>query len=299
MKFIDSASFKKLVSYKEFLPLLKNAFRDNSYQVPKRMHLDVGSNNISLVMPCWNNHYYGIKQVLVAPKNKDKGLPTIRGKYDLYNAEDGSPLLSIDAKALTNFRTAATSLLATSFFKKEIHNVLIMGAGAVASSLLEAYQEIYSPMIYIWNRNRVNAELLNEKFNGNCSVIDDHQTVISKVEVISCASHSELPILFGENVTKEQHIDLIGSYTPNLREADDQLIIKGQIYIDDWPACEESGDLAIPLARGIIDRSSIKATLFELCREEVIAPKNGITIFKSVGNAIEDLAAAIYIYKKF
>ncbi|GLR17718.1 ornithine cyclodeaminase family protein [Portibacter lacus] len=285
MKIISEKDISRLIRYKDLVAQLKSGFADEQVSVPKRLHLDLPNDNISLVMPAWNDRYYGLKQIIACPHNPQKNLPTIQGKFDLFDVNNGNHLASIDAKKLTAVRTAVTSVLASTYFVSNPKKLVILGKGVVAMHLKEAYQAYYNlDEVVIWNRaNEENIDLEKE---------------ISDADIVSCATHAYEPILKGQWVTRSLHVDLVGSYKPNMREADDDLISKCQIYIDDAPAMKECGDLAIPLKEGTITEDDIKGNLFELCRNRIqVSPSMQPTLFKSVGHAIEDLTAAIYFYE--
>ncbi len=300
---IDSQGLISLLDYKELAHTIKEAFSSYTSEIPDRMHLNLGDENIALVMPAWDEKYYGIKQVFVCPHNGDNELPIIQGRYDLYIKDSGVHLASIDAPSLTAFRTAATSVLASSILKSKAKNLLVMGSGVIAAQLVAAYHELYDlKQITIWSRNHANAERLAHKFDylQIVNVSSNLRSEVAKADIISCATHAYEPILKGKWIKGNPHIDLVGSYKPSMREVDDAAISMSQIYIDDYPAMKESGDLLIPLKSGIISKDSIAGTLRSMSSMDSIdVQPNQPTLFKSVGHAIEDLAAAIYFYEKF
>ncbi len=273
------------VNYTELIKRLKEAFASEDYHVPDRMHLNLPSSNIALVMPAWTETYYGLKQIIACPDNSKIGLPTIQGRYNLFNVLNGTHLAEIDAARLTAVRTAATSVLASSFFVDKPKKLVILGNGVIGQHLKEAYNQYYKlEQTVVWSRS------INKTI--------DLEKELKDADIISCATHAYDPILKGEWIKGNPHIDLVGSYKPNMREVDDDAIKNAHIYIDDQPALKESGDLFIPLSSGVITLDDIKGSLFDLCSKRT-KPIQGDkpTIFKSVGHAIEDLAAAIYFYE--
>lgn len=283
-----------------FKEVLNQAFNSPEFTIPERLHLDIGHKNISLVMPAFNHRYYGLKQIIACPDNPLARLPIIQGSYDLFDVKDGRHLTRVDASKLTAVRTAATSVFATSFFLDKVENMVIMGAGVIARHLVQAYDECYSPKnIFIWNRSLDKASALVRELENDfpVSMCTDLKAIFKTCDLVSCATHAKTPILYGADIEGPIHIDLIGSYKVDHREIDDDLIGSGDIYVDDWKALHETGDLVIPIHSGIVHESDIRGTLYQLARNEVIIGNNPITIFKSVGLALEDLAIAINIYE--
>lgn len=299
---ISQEEIVETLDYNDLIKVLEVAFSSDEFSVPDRMHLDLPGDNISLVMPAWNRSYFGLKQIIACPKNSEIELPTIQGKYDLFDVKNGVHLAGIEPKKLTAIRTAATSVLAANYLKQKASSLLIMGAGVLAEEMIKAYTSAFDiSEIIIWNRTMDHASSLVSKFEGSYPVklSKNLPEEASRADIISCVTHSYEPILNGNWISPNTHIDLVGSYKKNMRETDDVALSKGDIYIDHIQALHESGDLCIPLASGAIRQSDIKGTLFDLCRKEVSPVQSERpTIFKSVGHAIEDLATAIYLFEK-
>jgi len=287
MKEISKEDIFESLDYNALVSQLRNAFANPNYNIPKRQHLDLPTPNSALIMPGWNDRYYGLKQIIVSPNNSQYNLPTIQGKYDLFDVINGQHLVAIDAQALTSVRTAASSVLASSFFVDQPETLLVMGNGVIGKQLVKAYNAFYTlNRTQIWSRS----------LDGNIDLPKE----ANNADIISCATHAYEPIIQGEWVNEHKHFDLVGSYRKDMREANDDLISKCEIYVDDWNALQESGDLYTPIANEIITKENIKGTLFDLCRGELIPRKDhGLTLFKSVGHALEDLAAAIYFYELY
>jgi len=213
----------------------------------------------------------------------------------------------LDAKALTNKRTAAASALASSFLsRKDSKKLLLLGTGALAPDLIHAHISV-RPIeeVYVWGRNikkaATLADLLKAK-NINTQPISDLDEVIPHMDIISAATMSKDPLIKGELVTKGTHIDLVGSYKPDMREGDDVLIQKSSLYVDTIEgATKESGDIVIPLKKELISEDDILGELSSLCSslEMKRISEDEITFFKSVGYALEDLVAGEYFYQKW
>jgi ornithine cyclodeaminase/alanine dehydrogenase-like protein (mu-crystallin family) len=266
-----------------------------------------------LLMPAWQvGKYLGVKMVTVSPKNGKYNLPSIHGIYTLFDAAQGMPLAQINATTLTAQRTAAASALASSFLsKKNSKTLLMVGTGALAPELIRAHISVRPiETVYVWGRNLEKAKAVSnfitkylqvsEKANFEVFPIENIEEGIEKADIISCATLSPTPLIFGKNLKAGQHLDLVGAYRPDMREADDEVILKSSVFIDTYDGMHESGDIASPLKDGILKRENICGDLFQLCRGEKTGRKNNneITFFKSVGHALEDLAAAKLIYEK-
>ena len=138
--------------------------------------------------------------------------------------------------------------------------------------------------------------------NFKIKAINTIKEKISDVDIVSCATLSKTPLVFGKYLKEGQHIDLVGAYKIDMREADDEAIKKSNVFLDTYQGgLKESGDIVIPLQNGIIAEKDIRADLFQLCSGKKQGRVNNkeISFFKSVGHALEDLAAASYYYKKF
>ncbi len=303
MKNITAHQIETLFSYQEFIPFL-NDYLTQKIVVPQRNHFDIGDNSL-LLMPAWSEKYCGVKIATAFPNNRKIGKPTIHAVYTLFDAKTGEPLLQVDGKILTNKRTAAASALASQYLsKKGSKNLLMVGNGALCPELIKAHATV-RPInnVKIWGRNTDSANRVVEENNWrdlNVEISKNIETDFVWADIISCATSAINPIVFGKYITSGTHIDLVGSYKPNMREADDDLVIKSSIFIDNEAAKKECGDIFIPLKNKIINESSIKGVLADLAKEKIKGrnSEKEITLFKSVGFALEDLAGAEYLFKK-
>ena len=303
MKILEKDDIQKVLNYKDLINALKLAFQSN-IKVPPRHHHDFknpkeGIDSTLLLMPAWEeSEQLGVKIVTVSPNNAKYNLPGINGLYLLFDAQKGVLEAIMEGKALTARRTAAASALASSYLsKKTSSSMLMIGTGALSKQLIKAHSEVRDLReIYIWGRDKSKALKIVEELENdfNIKAIDNIKDKISDVDIISCATLSVTPLVFGKYVKAGQHVDLVGSYKPNMREADDELIKKADIFIDTSMAKKETGDIKIPLETGLIDENNIRGDLFQLTRaeKESRVSDTQITLFKSVGHALEDLAAA-------
>lgn len=307
---LSTQQLNELLTFPKAVKILEKAFQ-GKITVPLRHHHQyenpaMGADSTLLLMPAWKSGaYLGIKIVTVSPKNGNLNLPAIQGLYLLFDAKTGVPVAQMDAKLLTVKRTAAASALASSFLsRKESSTLLMIGTGALAPHLIAAHASIRPiEKVLVWGRDRAKAQMIveqskNEQFT--IQTIEHIEEGMEKADIISCATLSTEPLIFGKWLKKGQHIDLVGSYLPHAREADDEVIIKATIFVDTMEgATKESGDIVIPLQKGILRQSDIPADLFDLCQGKHTgrqSPKE-ITVFKSVGHGLEDLATAVYLYE--
>ncbi len=263
-----------------------------------------------LLMPAWTDSasrvglYLGAKIVNVFPGNSARGLPAVSGLYVLQSGRTGETLAAIDGTRLTLWRTAAASALAARHLARpDAERLLVVGAGALAPFLARAHASVLPlTSMTVWNRSseggrRLAASLAATGLPAEAS--EDLQGAVAEADVISCATLSTAPLIEGRWLKPGQHLDLVGAFSMAMREADDEALRRTRIFVDTDAACAEGGDVAIGLASGIITRAEIAADLPALCRgAEGRRTADEITLFKSVGAAIEDLAAAILVWRK-
>ena len=304
--YIEDKFVQDNTNFLQLIQALKEAFSMDTTEVPLRHHHDFpnpkeGVESTLLLMPAWNpGNEAGVKIVTVSPNNGKYDLPAIQGTYVYMDAHKGSVKAILDAKQLTAKRTAAASALAAKYLAKmNASTMLMIGTGALAENLIRAHATV-RPLqkIYVWGRSLEKAFNVKDLLSSDGLEIIPVSTVeevISKVDIISCATLSAIPLVHGHHLVPGQHIDLVGAYKNNTREADDAAIKKSSVYVDTFQGgLKESGDIVIPLKSGILKESEICADLFELCsgRQKGRRSETEITLFKSVGHALEDLAAA-------
>lgn len=301
----------RVVAALDYAPLI-DALRDiflTDYTMPVRHHhfyeTDEGVENTFILMPVWNDRYLGVKQVTVAPANSSKGLPAIHASYTLLDARTGVPLAQLDAAELTSRRTACTSALAASFLARtDVESLLVVGSGKVAQHLVQAHTAVRPyKHISVWARDGHKAQTMADQLADlgySVSATTDLAGAARTADVISCATLSPTPLIKGEWLKPGTHLDLIGSHTPRTREADDEVIRRSEVFVDSRAgALHETGELAIPIAEGLLKPENVKADIAELCKgiHAGRTEAEGITLFKSAGMAVEDLAAALLVYQ--
>lgn len=308
--YIQEDFIERNVHFPSLIRVLKDAFSSNDVLVPMRHHHDfpnpqVQEDSTLLLMPAWKpSKQAGVKIATVSPANGQFDLPAIQGVYIYLDALKGGVLALLEAKSLTKKRTAAASALASKYLsKKNASSLLMIGTGALSSNLIQAHASV-RPIkeVFVWGRDYAKAEIICKKFINSSFTIKPIKYIedkISEVDIISTATLSKTPLILGKYLKRGQHIDLVGAYKTDMREADDETIKRSEVFIDTFQGgLKESGDIVIPLENNTLKIEDIKADLFDLTSEKKKGRNNDreITVFKSVGHALEDLAAATYFY---
>ncbi|OMH36265.1 ornithine cyclodeaminase family protein [Motiliproteus sp. MSK22-1] len=266
-----------------------------------------------LLMPAWlSGEYLGVKQVNVFPGNSRQNMPALSSHYTLSCGKTGRPLMLLDGNELTARRTAAASALASRFLSREdASNMLMVGAGRMACRLIPAHMSVRSiQTVQVWNRNEeasasLVAELQAAGVNARICAADQLEVAAQQADIISCATMATAPLILGDWLKPGAHLDLVGSFTPTMRETDNTAMQRGLVFVDTRKgALSETGDLIIPISEGAITKDKIVAEFHELCsgkhpgRSGLEDAENAVTVFKSVGDSMEDLAAAILAYQQ-
>jgi len=222
--------------------------------------------------------------------------------YTLYDARTGQPLAQMDGDQITARRTAAASALAASMLARpDARRLLVVGAGRVAALLPHAYRAVLPiEQVQVWARKPAHAVVLAKTWRNagiDADAVADLPAAVAQADVISCATLATEPLIHGAWLRSGSHLDLIGGFTPQMREADDDCFVGAGLWVDTDEALKKSGDLLGPLARGVIAPADIRGTLADLCRGQAPGHEHARTVFKSVGSALEDLAAAMLIHE--
>jgi ornithine cyclodeaminase len=304
MRVVTAAEVHQSLDFPALIDALAAMFKAGC-EVPLRHHHGIavpGAPEATLLlMPAWQpGAALGIKVVSVFPGNAAKSLPAVMGQYLLLDATTGAPRALIDGTALTLRRTAAASALASRFLSRtDAAHLLMIGTGALAPHLIAAHCTVRPiKRVTIWGRNPEHARAAAAKLDvpGISATVTGHlERAIADADIVSCATLAAAPLVHGAWLRAGQHLDLVGGFTPAMREADDDAVRRAAVYVDTrGGAMKEAGDIVQPLASGALAPAAIKGDLFDLCRGT--APGRGapgeITLFKSVGTALEDLAAA-------
>lgn len=307
MRIVRASEVEAALGYSDLVEALRNAFRRET-TVPLRHHHTIptgGREATLLLMPAWSAPdpapaHVGVKIVTVYPDNATQELPSVMGTYLLLDGATGVPTASIDGPALTARRTAAASALAADYLARpDARRLLMVGTGRLAGNLIEAHAAT-RPIseTVIWGRDRNKAERLAQhldSFAHRVTATGDLETAAREADIISCATTSRDPLIHGDWLIDGVHVDLVGGFRPDMREADDRVIQRGRIFVDTRAgALAEAGDIVQPITAGVLKADDIAGDLFELCRGKRSGRRSPaeITVFKSVGSALEDLAAA-------
>ena len=289
---------------------LEEMFRGGCEMPPRHHHtIDVPRLPAAtlLLMPAWSSGgYLGVKIVNVFPGNADKGLPSVTGMYLLFSATDGALLAMVDGGELTARRTAAASALAARYLaRQDASRLLIVGTGRLAGNLAVAHASVLPiKSVSIWGRSREKAAAIAATLSSTgieATAASDLATAVAEADIVSCATLAREPLIKGEWLKSGAHLDLVGGFTPAMREADDNAVRRATVFVDTRAgATSEAGDIVTPLKSGILTADGVQADLYDLTRGQHPGrrSRDEITLFKSVGAALEDLAAAALAYRR-
>lgn len=309
VKLIDAAATRAALPFDALIPALRDMFAAGCEVPLRHTHALADPSGAPagtlLLMPAWQpGGYLGVKTVGIFPGNAQRGLPGLHSTYMLYDAQTGVPLAWMDGNEITSRRTAAASALAASYLARaDARHLLVVGAGRVAALLPDAYRAVRPiEQVSVWARNAAQAEALAQQWRiegVDAHAVTDLPTAASQADIVSCATLATQPVVQGAWLRHDSHLDLIGSFTPQMREADDACFGGNvRLYVDTAEALHKSGELLGPMARGVFAASQVAGTLADLCsgRAPCRGDADGRTVFKSVGTALEDLAAAMQVY---
>lgn len=302
--------------WKDLIEALSAIFARDDVRSPIRHHHSIevpGEPTATLLlMPAWiEGEYLGVKQVNVFPGNNARDLPGLSSHYLLSCGRSGRPLALLDGNELTARRTAAASALASRLLSRaDASNLLMVGAGRMGRRLIPAHMSVRPiQTVQVWDRKEAAAaalvaELLAVGIDARVCPSERLQQVAGAADIISCATLATEPVIFGDWLKPGAHLDLVGSFTPTMRETDNAAMQRCAVFVDTRAgALSETGDLIMPIREGAIGADKILAELAELCRGQhagraaLSKPEQALTLFKSVGDSREDLAAAILAYR--
>ncbi|MCI5077908.1 ornithine cyclodeaminase family protein [Oricola sp.] len=312
MNFISAEDLDRLFTFEGVTDALRDAFAEG-VQAPLRHHHTIarpsGADQTLLLMPAWSNEvvsgHIGVKIATVTPDNGAEGLPAVMASYILMDGATGAPRALIDGTRLTLWRTSCASALAARYLApREPDTLLVVGAGELAPFLARAHAAARPyRRIRIWNRSIGKAEALANALwrdGFDASAASDLDEAVEEADTISAATLSSVPLIKGALLTPGTHVDLVGAFTPQMRESDDDCVRRATVFVDTFEgATKEGGDIVQPLNDGVIARADIRADLAALTTGAHAGRSSDdeITLFKSTGAALEDLAAAILAAK--
>jgi ornithine cyclodeaminase len=312
MRLFEAADIDRALTFPALVEALREAFR-GGITVPVRHHHTIPrpgrADATFLLMPAWHDDpagFIGTKLVTIFPDNAARGRASVLGTYLLMAGATGEVVALLDGVALTLWRTAAASALAATYLARaDASRMVMVGAGALAPMLIAAHASVRPVReVLIWNRNPDRAAALAatlDRADISVRATDDLAGAVAAADIVSSATLSPDPLIRGDWLRPGTHVDLVGAFTPEMREADDRAISRASVHVDTrGGAMKEAGDIVQPLAAGVLAESAIRGDLFDLAagRAKGRGTAEEITLFKSVGTAIEDLAAAALVYRR-
>lgn len=312
MRFIAAEELRNLLDYPFLVEGLARLHREAPPEVDRLLMEqagdDGGAPDFFMIWQAWQpGQVLGSKLMTGFPANPGSGLPTIQGVYLLFDGRDGRPLACIDGTELTYWKTAADSALGADFLATRDASVLLMvGAGAMAPHLIRAHLAVRPSIdrVLVWNRTAARAAELAGSLDlddASVEIAHDLEAAAASADVICCATASRVPVIEGAWLKPGSHLDLVGSFTNEMREADDEAARRARICVDSrWFTIGQCGDITGPLRSGAIVEADITADLFDLCQGRAPGRQQAseITLFKNAGGAHLDLMVARLIMER-
>jgi len=311
--FIDKEQVAALLPMQECIAVMESTFRalatEECLQPLRSIMWLPDKSGLLGMMPGYaaGPDVMGIKLITVFHANKDSGYPSHQGIVALFDAKHGQPLMMLDATEITAIRTAAVSALATRVLsRKNSERLAVIGAGEQAKRHIESILLVRKiKQISIWNRNEANAQALHKKISAQHSVISQvtktAQQAVEDADIICTVTASRQPLVMGKWISNGCHINAVGSSTPFSRELDTSAILRGTLFTDRYESIyKEAGDFLIPKEEGVITDEHVKGELSEVLNGTKKGRESDeqITIFKSLGLALEDIFSAWHIFQK-
>ena len=299
----SAADVARLLPYGDLIEALRKGFAEGA-ETPVRHHHETAATTTLLLMPSWNTKFTGLKTVTVKSDNAALGFPTIQASYLLIDNASGTPVAVMDGTELTRRRTAAASALASGYLSRPgSSKLLLVGAGALAMHFAHAHAAIRPiAQIQIFNRNPEKAVELARELAAQglqAEAVTDIEAACREADIISCMTTSVTAIVKGEWLKAGTHVDLTGAFRPSMRETDSPVVARARVFVDTREgALAEAGDLIQAKNDGVFDFDDLQGDLFDLARDKVHGRQTDaeITLFKSCGTGLEDLAAAQFAY---
>lgn len=292
---IDAARVHAALDYPSLVEALRAAFVAGATAPVRASHEVTPAGDRLLVMPAWDGQGLGVKLVTVFPGNRERGLASVSAMYVLLDGTTGHPVALIDGEALTLRRTAAASALASTWLSRaDSRTLLVVGAGALAPYMVAAHRAV-RPIgrVLVWNRHAERAAAFARAVGGE--PVPTIEAGLRDADIVTCATTAREPLIRGAHVRPGTHVDLVGAFTPQMRESDDALVAAASVFVDTRAgALKEAGDLLQAIAAGAFAPERVRAELADLAhgRHRGREHRDEVTLFKSVGTALEDLAAA-------
>lgn len=304
LRVIEAADVHRVLEFPVLIEALRATFGGRASAPARMMYRLEGdqSHDVFALLPAWSDDVVGVKAFTYLPDNAEQGRDVLHANVLLFDRKSGVPLALVEGRSVTFWRTAAMAALAADYLaRKDAARLLVCGTGNLAPYMALAHAAV-RPIreIGIWGRNREKAarvvdELRSRRADLDIQVVDDLEAAARQADVISCATASRTPIILGDWVKPGTHVDLIGNHERDARECDTEMVVKSRVYVDSRVnVLNEAGEILIPIGEGRLRESDVVGELSELCAGKVAGreAKEEITLFKSVGTALADLAAA-------
>ena len=326
MQHFDAAATRAPLTFDQLVPALRAAFAAGASVPPRHVHAipalpaaspaapgagpgsgpapSQGTRGTVLIMPAWNDDFLGIKTINIFPGNGARGLPGLHATYVLYDATTGVPLALLDGNEITAHRTAAAAALGAHFLAHpDARRLLVLGTGRVARLLPAAHASVRGiTHVAVWNHRPEGARALAAQWRAagwQAEAVTDLEAAVRGADIVSCATLSSTPLVHGDWLAPGSHLDLIGSFTPAMREAAPDCFVRASTFVDTDEAPRKAGDLLDAFAAGTLAPHGIAADLAALCRGQHTGRTRADerTVFKAVGSALEDLVAATLVWR--
>ncbi len=306
--FLNGDEVAARLPWDELIAAIEQAVANPDAHAPERTVHEVavtGRQNASLLLkPAWTvGHTIVVKAVTFFGDNGASGLPTVNAGVLVFDGVNGTLLGGCDGNELTARRTAAASAAAAKrLVRPEARRLLVVGTGALAPMVAQAHAAVRDyDTIEIWGRDPAKAHRVAAAV-ADCATmvcaVDELDAAVAVADTISCVTASTEPLVRGAHLADGAHLDLIGSFRPDMRESDDAAIIRGDVWVDTYHDAVVAGDVAQPLASGVLSLGEINGDLAELvtggCQGRT--SDDQITVFKSAGTALADMAAASLLF---
>lgn len=307
MVVIDTDQTRAALSFETAIPALREAFVEGAIVPARHVHYIESGNahGTTLIMPAWNARgYFGVKVINIYPENTTLGLPGLHATYNLYSARTGVPLAQVDGDVVTAFRTAGAAALGASYLARaDARVLLIVGSGRIAGLVAQAMSTVRPiKRVLVWNVRVAGAERLAANLRAlgiDAQAVADLETGVRQADIVSCSTLSTVPLVKGAWLRPGTHLDLIGSFKPDMIETDTDCFDGTTVYVDTDEAPTKAGDLLAAFGAGVLSREQIRGTLEDLTKGQAPGRVNEqeVTVFKAVGSALEDLTLAALVYE--
>jgi ornithine cyclodeaminase len=311
MQIVDGETVHRRLDYPGLVEALRLAHRDEAPPEARAMLTGepAGSAKFLCLLAWAPQDLIAVKLVGEFPQNTKRASPvaSVQGIVALFSGATGAPVFACDGASLTFRKTAADSALGVDLLaRRDAAVLLVVGAGGLAPHVIAAHtsQRPSLRRVLVWNRDPARAADLVRRLDMpgvEPTAVADLDRAVARADIISCVTGSRQPLVRGALLRPGTHVDLIGSYLPEMRESDDDVMRRGRVFVDTRNECTRSGDIGQPLANGTISVASIEADLYELCSGRRAGRRNDdeITVYKNNGGAHLDLYTARHLMRLF